>query len=173
MAGLRTPADRESAPDRPVEGSARDIGRDWRIFQVGRSGSKGDFAVKERKIPVPRIIAFFLFTHNVLQRVCGTPAFNSLAIPSIVIVVLRLSSPARSTLSACSFLSLRNSTNPTPRFFKKSRTIPRPSNNRHEPPHPHPHPRASAKIPADPHHQGKKPLCSPLSSSQDRSPQRI
>jgi hypothetical protein len=74
----------------------------------------------------PAYYRFFSpFAHNALQRVCGTPAFNSLAIHAIVIVVLRLSSPARSTLSACPFLSLRNSSNPTPRFFKNSRTIPR------------------------------------------------
>ena len=74
----------------------------------------------------PAYYRFFpLFAHNALHRVCGTPAFNSLAIHAIVIVVLRLSSPAKSTLSACPFLSLRNSSNPTPRFFKNSRTIPR------------------------------------------------
>ena len=31
---------------------------------------------------VPRIIAFFPSAHNALHSVCGTPAFNSLAIPA-------------------------------------------------------------------------------------------
>ncbi len=33
---------------------------------------------------------FSPFAHNALHRVCGTPAFNSLAIHAVVIVVLRL-----------------------------------------------------------------------------------
>ena len=72
-----------------------------------------------------RVLSLFApLAHNALHRVCGTPAFNSLAIHAIVIVVLRLSSRARSTLSACPFLSLRNSSNPTLCFFKNSLTIP-------------------------------------------------